>query len=92
MSDTDMQVDREQVRVAEYHLMLVCRVIERQSRLVADLEREGRDAAAARDLLEQCHLAQQSDLAHPDRLRDCRCRGKPRLPLRRQPLSAGGVE
>jgi hypothetical protein len=50
----DMQVDREQVRVAEYHLMLVNRVIERQSRLVADLEREGRDAAAARDLLDQC--------------------------------------
>ena len=39
---------------------------------VADLEREGRDAAAARDLLEQCHLAQQSYLANRDRLRDCR--------------------
>jgi hypothetical protein len=72
MSSMDMQVDREQVRVAEYHLMLVNRVIERQSRLVADLEREGRDAAEARDLLEQCHLAQQSYLANRDRLRGCR--------------------
>ena len=72
MNSMAAPIDREEIRVAEYHLMLVCRVIERQSRLVADLEREGRDAASARELLEQCHLAQQSYLANRDRLRGCR--------------------
>lgn len=60
---------REHLAQAERHVALGEEHIAKQRGIVADLERDGHDISAARDLLDQLEQMQELHVANRDRLR-----------------------
>jgi hypothetical protein len=53
---------------AEQNVFLGSSHIERQEQIVADIDSQGRDSAAARELLTACRQLQRQYVAHRDRI------------------------
>jgi len=61
-------MQRASLDEAERHVAVGSSHIERQEQIVADIDSQGRDSAAARELLTACRQLQRQYVAHRDRI------------------------